>query len=115
MLQVNGYAAAHGIRYGMISNILWSRVIWMDGCNNMSISKAFHYDATNPTVLQVCCCVLVCVLCVTHSGKILCSKHSVLTYIPLDVAQLCNHGYVEVRSKQSPINVQVHAFVTTSA
>ncbi len=59
VLQVNGYAAAHGIRYGMISNTLWSWVFWMDGRNNMSISKAFRYDATDPTVLQVSCCVLV--------------------------------------------------------
>ena len=53
-LQVNGYAAVHGMRYGMISNLLWSWVFVMDGCNNMRVSKAFRYDASAPTVLQVC-------------------------------------------------------------
>lgn len=53
MLQVNGYAGIHGIRYGMISNGLWSWVFRNDGCNNMSLSQAFRYDATTPTVLEV--------------------------------------------------------------
>lgn len=55
MLQVNGYKAIHGIRYGMISNGLWSWVFSNDGCNNMSLSQAFRYDATTPTVLEVYC------------------------------------------------------------
>ena len=37
-LQVNGYAAKHGIKYGMISNLLWSWAYEMDGTNNMQIS-----------------------------------------------------------------------------
>jgi len=45
-LQVNAYAAAHGIQYGMISNILWSWAFVMDGRNH-------SYDATHLTVLQV--------------------------------------------------------------
>ncbi len=52
-LQVNAYAAAHGIQYGMISNILWSWAFVMDGRNNMQISQALRYDAAYPTVLQV--------------------------------------------------------------
>ncbi|KAL3141581.1 hypothetical protein ABBQ32_004824 [Trebouxia sp. C0010 RCD-2024] len=51
--QVNAYAAAHGIQYGMISNILWSWAFVMDGRNNMQISQPLRYDATHPTVLQV--------------------------------------------------------------
>lgn len=51
--QVNGYAAAHGIQYGMISNLLWSWVLIMDGCNNMKVSAAFRYDAMQPTILQI--------------------------------------------------------------
>ena len=53
-LQVNGHTAAHGIKYGMISNILWSWAFVMDGKNHMQISQPFRYDATSPTVLQVC-------------------------------------------------------------
>ncbi len=91
MLQVNGYAAAHGIRCGMISNTLWSWVFWMDGCNNMSMSKAFRYDATNPTVLQVFSCVLVLSLSL-HVDSSLCKPQRqnlvLLKYVPLDVAQL---------------------------
>ena len=56
ILQVSAYAANNGFRYGMISNGLWSWVFLNDGCNNMSLSQAFRYDATNPTVLEVCCC-----------------------------------------------------------
>lgn len=51
--QVNGYAAAHGIQYGMISNLLWSWVFVMDGCNNMKVSAAFQYNAMHPTILQI--------------------------------------------------------------
>ncbi|KAL3141622.1 hypothetical protein ABBQ32_004859 [Trebouxia sp. C0010 RCD-2024] len=51
--QVNAYAAAHGIQYGMISNILWSWAFVMDGRNSMQISQPLRYDATHPTVLQV--------------------------------------------------------------
>ena len=51
--QVNGYAAAHGMRYGMITNLLWSWVFVMDGCNNMKVSAAYRYDAIQPTILQV--------------------------------------------------------------
>ena len=36
VLQVNGYAGIHGIRYEMISNGLWSWVFRNDGCNNVS-------------------------------------------------------------------------------
>ncbi|KAL3138695.1 hypothetical protein ABBQ32_006449 [Trebouxia sp. C0010 RCD-2024] len=53
VVQVNAYAAAHGIQYGMISNILWSWAFIMDGRNSMQISQPFRYDATHPTVLQV--------------------------------------------------------------
>ncbi len=53
-LQVKAYAAARGIQYGMISNILWSWAFVMDGNNNMQISQPLRYDATHPTVLQVC-------------------------------------------------------------
>ena len=53
-LQVNAYAAAHGIQYGMISNILWSWAFVMDGTNSMQISQPLRYDATHPTVLRVC-------------------------------------------------------------
>ncbi len=52
-LQVNAHAAAHGIQYGMISNILWSWAFVMDGRNNMQISQPLRYDAAYPTVLQV--------------------------------------------------------------
>ena len=47
-------AAVHGMQYGMITNLLWSWVVVMDGHNNMRVSKAFRYDASKPTVLQVC-------------------------------------------------------------
>ena len=53
LLQVNAYAAAHGIKYGMISNLLWSWALVMDGRNHMQISQPLRYDASNPTVLQV--------------------------------------------------------------
>ncbi len=61
ILQVNAYAANNGIRYGMISNGVWSWVFRNDGCNNMSLSQAFRYDATTPTVLEVRCCHCPCI------------------------------------------------------
>lgn len=53
-LQVNQYAALHGLQYGMITNLQWSWAFKMDGQNNVHLSQAFCHDASDPTVLQVC-------------------------------------------------------------
>lgn len=49
-MQVNQYASENGIRYCLIFTHQWSWALEADGSNNLSISPAFRYDATGPSV-----------------------------------------------------------------
>ena len=82
LVQVNGYAGAHGIQYGMITNVLWNWVFVMDGCNNMKVSGAFRYDARQPTVLQVCAHAM---HSLSTSGAATCVHSSVSTHCSLSM------------------------------
>jgi hypothetical protein len=52
--QWNEYASTNGIRLGVIFNGMFLWAIRADGNNNILLSQAYRYNATNPTVLQVC-------------------------------------------------------------
>jgi len=116
MLQVNAYAANNGIRYGMISSGLWSWVFCNDGCNNMTLSQAFRYDATNPTVLEVCCCQCPCTDIRSHMFLHVDMQCGVLIHV-----KVVYQSFVHFHSmlawapnifRSSSSVMQVHAFVT---
>ncbi|KAK9902748.1 hypothetical protein WJX75_004828 [Coccomyxa subellipsoidea] len=55
--QWNEYASTNGILFGFIFNGMFLWAIKADGNNNIELSRAYRYNATNPTVLQVVDCV----------------------------------------------------------
>ncbi len=79
------------MRYGMITNLLWSWVFVMDGCNNMKVSAAYRYDAIQPTILQVSARVLHCMY--IHSAAahmhIVCTSTVLQHTCPLYVHPQC--------------------------
>lgn len=51
--QWNEYASTNGILFGFIFNGMFLWAIKADGNNNIELSRAYRYNAINPTVLQV--------------------------------------------------------------
>ncbi len=51
-MQWNEYASILGIRYGLIFTHMWTWALRADGCNNLKVSRAYRYDAKEPTVLE---------------------------------------------------------------
>ncbi|KAK9915305.1 hypothetical protein WJX75_007332 [Coccomyxa subellipsoidea] len=49
----NQFAAATGIRYGLIFTHMWLWALKSDGANNVRISPAFSYCAHDPSILEV--------------------------------------------------------------
>ena len=51
-MQWNDFASYQGIRFGLISNHMWTWALCADSGNNILVSPAYRYNAMNPTVLE---------------------------------------------------------------